>query len=182
MTNSAAATRYARALLEVSRADADPERVEGELADFLALTASHPALARSLVNPGIPLFRKRALMTELLPRLGEISPVTRRLLVLLSDRDRMSLLGKILDVYRNQLMELRGVVRARITAASELSPERVATIATTLESATGKQVEVETGVDAALLGGMVTQIGSTVYDGSIAGHLDRLRSRFLSEA
>jgi len=182
MTNSAAATRYARALLEVSQTDADPERVERELSAFVALTASHPALARSLVNPGIPVSRKRALVTELLARLGEISPVTRRLLILLADRDRSSVLGEILDVYRSQLMDLRGVVRAQITTASELSPERVATIAATLQSAIGKQVEVETGVDAALLGGMVTQIGSTVYDGSIAGHLDRLRSRLLSEA
>ena len=182
MTHSAAATRYARALLEVSQTDADPERVERELSAFVALTASHPSLARSLVNPGIPVSRKRAVMTALLPRLGDILPVTRRLLVLLADRDRLSVLGEIVDVYRDQLMELRGVVRARITTASELPPERVAAIAATLQSATEKQVEVETGVDAALLGGMVTQIGSTVYDGSIAGHLDRLRSRFLSEA
>ena len=182
MTNSAAATRYARALLEVSQTDADPERVERELSAFVALTASHPSLARSLVNQGIPLSRKRALMTELLPRLGDILPVTRRLLVLLADRDRLSILGEIVDVYCARLMELRGVVRARITTASELPPERLAAIAATLQSATGKQVEVEAGVDAALLGGMVTQIGSTVYDGSIAGHLDRLRSRFLREA
>ena len=182
MTNRAAATRYARALLEVSQTDADPERVERELSAFVALTASHPRLARSLVNPGIPLSRKRALMTELLPRLGEISRVTSRLLVLLADRDRLSVLGEILQVYQDRLMELQGVVRARITTASELPPERLAAIAATLESTTGKQVEVETGVDTVLLGGVVTQIGSTVYDGSIAGHLDRLRSRFLSEA
>ena len=182
MTNSVAATRYALALLEVSRTDADPERVERELSAFVALTASHPSLARSLVTPGIPLSKKRALMTELLPRLGDVLPVTGRLLALLADRDRLSLLAEILDVYRDRLMELRGVVRACVTTASELPPERLAAIAATLESATGKQVEVETGVDAALLGGMVTQIGSTVYDGSIAGHLARLRSRFLSEA
>jgi len=66
--------------------------------------------------------------------------------------------------------------------ASELPPERLGVIVATLEGATGKQVDVETEVDATLLGGVVTQIGSTVYDGSVAGHLARLRSRFLSEA
>ena len=182
MTNRAAATRYARALLEVSQTDTDPERVEQDLLGFVDLMASHPSLGRSLVDPGIPHARKRALMTQLLPLLGDVAPPTQRLLVLLADRDRLSLLGEILDAYRDRLMELRGVVRARITTASELPPERVEAIATTLENATGKQVEVETGVDAALLGGMVTQIGSTVYDGSISGHLNRLRSRFLSEA
>ena len=121
-------------------------------------------------------------MTELLPRLGDILPVTRRLLVLLADRDRLSILGEILDMYRDRLMELRGVVRARITTASELPPERLGVIAATLEGATGKQVDLKTEVDVTLLGGVVTQIGSTVYDGSVAGHLARLRSRFLSEA
>ena len=182
MTNRAAATRYARALLDVSQRDADPERIERDLSTFVDLMASHPRLGRSLVNPGIPLSRKRALMAGLLPRLGEVEPVTHRLLTLLADRDRLSILGEILDVYRAQLMELRGVVRARITTASELPPARVAELTATLEQTTGKQVEVKTSVDAGLLGGMVTQIGSTVYDGSIAGHLDRLRSRFLSDA
>ena len=120
-------------------------------------------------------------MLELLPRLGDILPVTRRLLVLLADRDRLSVLGEILDVYRDRLMKLRGVVQARITTATELPPERLGVIVATLEGATGKQVDVETEVDATLLGGVVTQIGSTVYDGSVAGHLARLRSRFLSE-
>ena len=182
MTNRAAATRYARALLEVSQTDSDPEQVERDLSGFVELMSSHPQLGDSLVNPGIPPALKRSLMAELLPRLGEIAAPAHRLLVLLADRDRLPLLGEILESYRDRLMQLRGVVRARITTSSELLPERVAAIATTLESATGKQVEVETGVDSALLGGMVTQIGSTVYDGSLAGHLERLRSHFLKEA
>jgi F-type H+-transporting ATPase subunit delta len=182
MINSSAASLYARALLEASQSDSDLERVERELSAFVALTASHQNLAMSFVNPGIPLSRKRALMMALLPWLGEILPVTRRLLVLLANRDRLSILGEIANVYRDRLMDLRGVVRARVTTASELSSERLAVIAAALQSATGKQVKLETKVDAALLGGMMTQIGSTVYDGSIAGHLDRLRSCFLSEA
>ena len=182
MLNRAAAMRYAGALLAVSHKDSDPERVEREVSDFVGLLAAHPRLASSLVNPGIPSARKQALMKELVVRMGEVSPITRRLLMLLADRDRLSLLEGILSEYRDRLMALRGIVRARITTSAELPATRVQAIAKMIEDAIGKQVEIETGVDAALLGGMVTQIGSTVYDGSIAGHLARLRRRFLSEA
>lgn len=181
MTNSAAAMRYARALLEVSRRDADPERVEHELSGVADLIGSHPDLGTSLANPAVPPARKRALMTALIPLMGDISSVTRRLLVLLADRDRLSILDDILSAYRSELLNLRGVARVQITTAVPLPPERVEVITRALGDATGREVEVQAGADADLLGGMVTKIGSTVFDGSIAGHLDRLRRQFLSD-
>ena len=182
MTNRAAAMRYARALIEVSEQAADPERVERELAGFVNLMAAHALLRSSLVNPSVPPSKKRALMGELITRVGDLSGITRRLLMLLADRDRLTILSEILDAYRERLRDLRGIVRAKVTTVSALPDERVQAIARALEIATGKEVQVETGVDAALVGGMVTQIGSTVYDGSIARHLERLRRRFLSQA
>ena len=182
MTNRAAAMRYARALLEVSERDADPERVEREVSSFVDLMATHPALGSCLVNPSIAPAKKRALMTELIPKLGGVSDVTRRLLTMLADRDRLAILREVLEVYRDRLMERRGVVRAKVITASALSPERLLGIAKSLEIATGKQVQIETGVDASVLGGIVAQIGSTVYDGSISQHLARLRRRFLGDA
>ena len=181
MTNRAAAMRYARALLEVSQKDADPEQVGQDLSGVVTLIASHPKLGQIFVSPGIPAVRKKALVNELLPRLGDLSPVTKRLVVLLSERDRLSLLREICEVYHDKLMELRNIVRARITTASELEPDSVTSIKAALEEATSKQVEVEVSVDTTLLGGIVTQIGSTVYDGSVAGHLDRLRQRLSTE-
>ena len=173
--------RYARALLEVSQKDADPEQVGQDLSGVVTLIASHPKLGQIFVSPGIPAVRKKALVNELLPRLGDLSPVTKRLLVLLSERDRLSLLREICEVYQDKLMELRNIVRARITTASELEPDSVASIKTSLEEATGKQVEVEVSVDTTLLGGIVTQIGSTVYDASIATQLARIRERLIAE-
>ena len=182
MTNRAAAIRYARALLDVSDRDADPERVERELSGFVELMKAHPTLGECLVSPTVPVARKRGLLTKLVPRLGSVSDITSRLFTMLADRDRFEVLPEILEVFRDRLMERRGVVRAKVTTASALPTDRVKAIARLLESATGKRVEIETGTNAALLGGMVTQIGSTVYDGSIAQHLVRLRRRFLGEA
>ena len=181
MTNRAAATRYARALLEVSQKDADPELVGQDLLGVVTLITSHPKLGQVFVSPGIPAVRKKALVEELLLVLADLSPVTKRLLVLLSERDRLSLIREISEVYQDELMELRNIVRARITAASELERDSVALIKKALEEATGKQVEVDVNVDTTLLGGIVTQIGSTVYDGSVAGHLGRLRQRLSTE-
>ncbi len=174
--------RYARALLEVSEGDAELERVEREVASFVDLTETHPVLGSCLVNPSVAPSKKQALMVALIPKLGGVSDVTRRLLTMLAERDRLAILKEILEVYRERLEERRGVVRAAVTTASALSPERVRGIVASLESATGKEVQLETGVDAALVGGMVTQIGSTVYDGSISRHLARLRRRFLGDA
>ena len=120
-------------------------------------------------------------MTELLPKLGGVSDITKRLFTMLANRDRLVILKEVLEVYREQLMKRQGVLHAVVTTASPLSSERVQGIAKSLESATGKKVEIKTAVDAALVGGMVTQIGSTVYDGSISQHLARLRRRFLGD-
>ena len=181
MTNRAVAMRYARALFEVSQKDGDRERVERELSAFVAMMHGHALLNSSLVRPAVPPSSKRALVDALTARAGDPSAITVRLLSLLAERDRLTLLSEILDIYRDRLMDLRGVVRARITTASPLPEDRVQIIARNLETATGKQVMVETAVDPAVIGGAVTQIESTVFDGSIARHLARLRQRFLSE-
>ena len=172
--------RYARALLEVSQQQADPEQVGQELAAFLALLEKHATLGAVLVNPAVPPARKRGLVAALLARAEGVSAVTGRLLTLLAERDRLVLLAAILETYRDRLMELRGVVRARLTTSAPLAPDRVEGIQQRLASATGKQVTLETDVDASVIGGMVTQIGSTVYDASVARHLERLKQRLLS--
>ena len=181
MTNRAAAMRYARALLDVSSHLGELERVEREVSGFVTAMEEHSLLRKSLMNPAVPRAPKRALVETLLARGGNFSQITVRLLTLLAERGRLSLLPEILEVYQDRLMEHRGVVRARITTASPLSTDRVREIGQRLEAATGKQVSIETGVDPLVLGGVVTQIGSTVWDGSIARHLARLKQQFLGD-
>ena len=182
MTNRAAAIRYARALLEVSQADADPALVEKELSDFVGLMTTHRRLGNLLTNPAIPSARKHAFVTALVAQIGRVSVVTVRLLRMLAERDRFPILDEILESFRERLREHQGSVRAHITTATPLPAARAQELAQAIERATGKHIELDTAVDETLLGGMVAQIGSTVYDGSIANHLGRLRRRFLREA
>ena len=180
MTDQAAATRYARALFEVSLDSGDVERTERDLIAFQTLVDGHRMLARALLNPAIPPARKRAVIAAILERTPETAPVVRRLLRMLAERDRLSLLPALIEAYRDRLMDYRQIVRARVTTAEPLEAGRVASITRTLEAATGRQVTIETAVDAGLVGGLVTEIGGTVFDGSLAHHLDSLRQRFMT--
>ena len=110
----------------------------------------------------------------------QLSAVAERLLLMLADRDRLELLPEVCEIYNALLMDHRGVVRARITTAEPLDTLHLESMVQALAKATGRKIKVETSVDETLVGGMVTQIGSTVFDGSIAHHLVRLRQRFIT--
>ncbi len=182
MTDRVVATRYARALLDVSLADGDPERVERDLSAFAALLDEHSMLRSVLLNPAVTAARKRAVASEILDASGDVSVIARRLIVMLGERDRFGLLAELLEVFRERLMDHRGIVRARITTAAPVDDARTQAIRHALAAATGRQVTIEASVDPALVGGLVTQIGSTVYDGSVARHLEQLRRRFTTRA
>ncbi len=179
MTNRAAAVRYARALFEVSRDSGDPEQTDRDLSAFQTIVEDHAALSRTLLNPAIPSVRKRVVVDAILTK-TETSAIVTRLLLMLADRDRLSLLPDLREVYGDLLMDHLGVVRARITTAEPLDTARLESITQTLATATGRKVTIQTTVDDAIVGGMVTQIGSTVFDGSLAHHLGRLRQRFMT--
>lgn len=179
MTNRAVAARYARALFEVSRDGGDPEQTGRDLSAFRAILDGHAVLNSSLLNPAISSVRKHAVVNAILAK-TKTAPVVKRLLLMLAGRDRLNLLLDLQEVYSDLLMDHLGVVRARITTAERLQTARLESIIETLATVTGRKVTVETTVDDALLGGMVTQIGSTVFDGSLVHHLGRLRQRFLT--
>ena len=176
MSMRASAARYARALLDVAIKESDPERAEQELATFVDLVGRHPDLERVLANPVVPAADKRVVVQQIVERLQLATPVA-KLLSLLAVRGRLALLADLLEVYRERLMEHRQIVRAEITTAAPLSQERTAQLRQRLASATGRAVTVTTKVDGSLIGGVITRIGSTVYDGSVAAQLAKVKDR-----
>lgn len=175
MTNRAAALRYARALFDVVLKEADPQQVETELSGFAATVSSHEALARALSSPAVPLPRKRAVLEALLSHAGELTPPLVKLLRLLADRDRLALLPELADAFRERLLHHQGVVQADLATAVPLPGQSRTAIERALARATGRTVTMTSRVDPSLIGGAVARIGSTVYDGSIARQLERLR-------
>ncbi len=179
MTNKTAATRYARALLDVAvQEKANPELIEQELAAFVDLFSRYPLLARVLLNPAVPVQRKRAVVVELTRR-ATTSTTLAKLLALLADRDRLVLLPDLLAAYRDRLLDYRRVVRAEVTTAAPLASDRVRAIERSLAELTGRTVMLDARIDPAIIGGVVARIGSTVYDGSVTRQLQRMKERLV---
>ena len=179
MTNRTAAARYARALFDVSVEVRDLRQVETDLVAFADLVRGHETLGRVLLHPAVPTPRKQAIVEALLGRLDPLLPPVAKLLVLLAERDRFVLLPDIIDAFRAHLLRHLGIVEASVTTATPISDERVAAIERSLALASGARITMSTEVDPELLGGMVARLGTTVYDGSVASHLERIRNSLL---
>jgi len=177
VTNKTAAIRYARALLDVAvREQADLEQVERELTAFADLFKEYPLLEKVLLNPAVPVPRKRAAVADLLAR-ANFSPIVSKLLALLADRDRLVLVPDLLTAYSDRLLDHRGVVRAEVTTATPIDSSRADAIQRGLAALTGRTVSMSTKVDPTIIGGMVARIGSTVYDASVVRQLERLKEK-----
>lgn len=197
MTARTAAHRYARALLDVAVKEAEQavrvpsERVRGagapsandvlneierQLASFVDLFKQHQTLAKVLLNPAVPVPRKRAAVAELTAR-AKTTSVVSKLLLLLADRDRLVLLPDLLGAYRERLLDYQKVVRVQVTTATPLAADRAKAIERRLAQASGRTVALETKVDPSIIGGVVARVGSTVYDGSVTRQLEKMKQR-----
>jgi F-type H+-transporting ATPase subunit delta len=179
MSNQASANRYAKALLDVAIKEADPVKVEQDLAAFADLFANHDELRRSLTNPVVPVHAKRAVIEQLVARLQPSKPVA-KLMLLLADRDRLELLPDMMNAYRERLMDYQNVIRAEVVSTIPLSQDRAAVLQQKLAAVTGRTVNLNARVDPSIVGGLVARVGTVVYDGSIATQLAKMKER-LSE-
>jgi F-type H+-transporting ATPase subunit delta len=104
----------------------------------------------------------------------ELSAGMGRFLGLLLSKGRLCYLGQIEENYQRQADDLSGILRAKITAASELDDLQQQAIALSLEKQTGKQVAVSVEVDVSLIGGLKAEIGGRLFDGSVKTQLKRI--------
>lgn len=182
MTNRTAATRYARALLDVAvKEKADLEALREQLSDFARLFVDHPTLARVLLNPAVPVPRKRSAVAELTTR-AAIAPILSKLLLLLAERDRLVLVPDLLASYRERLLDYQNVARAEVTTAAPLPPDRAKALERSLARVTNRTVMLATSVDPSIIGGVVARIGSTIYDGSVVRQLEKMKERLVEGA
>jgi len=181
MTSRAAGIRYARALFDVARKEGDVQQAGQELTGFSDFVSRHDALGKIFSNPAIPAAKKKAVVEQLTARVS-MSSVVRKLLLLLAERDRLVLLPDITTSYQNRLMEHAKVVRAEIVTAIGLPADRIAALQQGLAQATGRQVQLESHVDPAIIGGAIARVGSTVYDGSVTRQLQKMKEALTGEA
>ena len=173
------ARRYAKALLAIG-IDAKTYEGLGRELDRLAQTyQKSPDLREALVNPVFPLSQRQRLLDELGRRLA-LSRTTQHFVQMLLNRGRIGYLPDVARELRALVDTQAGRVRAKVTSAQPLDIAAEVRIKAALERATGKTVILEKREDPALLGGVVTQIGDVVYDGSLATQLANLRQSLLS--
>lgn len=180
MTAGAAAGRYARALFDVVlKEGGDFEQVQADLQQFVDLFAQHPVLGATLGNPAIPASKKAAVARALVERAGTIGPVVGKLILLLAERDRVMLLPEIARIYRERLMDHQKIIRGDVTTAVALPAEKLRALEQGLQQATGRQVVLQSKVDPSIIGGVITRLGSTVYDGSVTTQLQKMKQSLI---
>jgi F-type H+-transporting ATPase subunit delta len=175
---SALALRYARALADVvafpGAAAGDPRRIGEQLREFDQMLGDHAELQILFTTPAIPEGKKRAVLTELAPLL-DLAPHTLSFLLVVLQHDRMAHLAEIAEAFDSLLNERLGIVVAAVRSARPLEEPEKQELASALRARTGKQVEMTFTLDPGLIAGVVAQVGSTIYDGSVRGQLERLR-------
>ena len=174
MKNQSIARRYAKALLMIGKTDGNAENYKDELDGFASLIAREMALEQVINNPLYNAEERKKVLTALIVKLN-LSKVMASFLKLLFDKGRFSFLGVINEFYQKLADDLKGVARASLVSANELSSEAVEKIRKALSKKTGKDIVLDIKTDPALIGGVVTKIGDLVLDGSIKTQLLNMR-------
>jgi F-type H+-transporting ATPase subunit delta len=177
MRRTTAARRYAEAAFGVALAEDGLERWASDLRAAAAVTQIED-VARVLENPGIPFDRRREVLDA---ALGDVDAKVRNLVTLLLQRRRIDQLSAVAEHFQSLVDRHNGVLAGRATSAAPLSPDEADEVRRRMEELTGADVELIFDVDPGLLGGVVVRIGDRMYDGSVRGRLERLRSRLVSQ-
>ena len=171
--------RYASTLLDAAAEAAIGEALlradlEGLAATLEASTELTEFIDNRLLDPGVKRSGLEAVFS------GKVQPLTLNFLRLLADRRRASLLPAIAGAALDILDGRSGVATAQVRSAAALTQEQTDNLRARLTAYTGRQIRLETQVDANLKGGLVASVGDLVFDGTVETQLERLRYRFMA--
>ena len=167
------ARRYATALADVTTDRREEKEVQNELDQWAGMMESNPQLKEVFANPTIVYDHKRKVLEDLIARTRPRETTSSFLRVLLKNQ-RLAQLRDIADRYIQVLDERSGVLAGSVTTARPIPEELKRTLRETLSAATGHTVRLSFETDEKIIGGLVARIGSTVFDGSVESHLERL--------
>ena len=181
MSLRTSANRYAKALFDVALEEkADLDRIDRDLSEITEILRDNTELMSAVDWANVPDAARQAVMENVLDKIGVAAPV-KKLLVLLTGQRKLVYLQDLAEAYRERLLAHQNVVRAEVTSAAPLSPDKTKALEESLSKVTGKKVELSVSVDPELLGGVVAKIGSTVYDGSVRTQLARMRQELVKQ-
>ena len=178
MSVETVARRYATALADVVTKSGETETVKSELRTWQEMMNANADLATVFLNPSVQHQNKEKVLDGLLAKTGPTQTTANFLRVLLRN-DRLTNLGAINEKFDSVLQERSGIVAAEITSARPLGEAEKSALQTNLEKMTGKKVSLNFNIKEELIGGVVTRIGSTVYDGSVKTQLENLKAQLI---
>ena len=173
MSSQTVARRYATALADVLAERNEEAAVREELGAWERMVQENPLLLEVFTNPTIPYDQKSRVLIELIAKSG-VRQTTANFLRLVLRNQRFGELPHVNSKLREILDERSGVVSAQVVSARPISEPVKKAHEKTLEQITNKRIRLSFETDESLLGGIVTRIGSTIYDGSVRSQLERL--------
>jgi len=173
------AKRYAKALVQLAEEKKIVDKTQADLAAFVSAVDSLPALQKLFASPVFTPEDKKAVIKELGGKLA-LQSTTLRFVEHLAETGRIRYVKDVYEAFQEILAERTNRALARLTTAAAISPADLADIKKKLEALTGKQVDIDSTVDASLIGGAKAQIGSVVYDGTIKNQLMKMRNQLLN--
>jgi len=179
MSAGSLARRYAKALMEIGTADGSYKRIGQDVASMAKAIDTSEELTNLLSNPVFPRSEREKIVVAILRRAGA-SPTVVNFSKLLLDRDRLGILPDISRELSAMIDAKSGRLTAQVTSAAPLNIMQQNELKMTLEDISGKKILIELKEDAALLGGLIAQVGDLVYDGSLRTQLREIR-RALSD-
>ncbi len=167
--------RYAEAFTDVvTDLKLGTAAIDHRFSDFLATWEGSAELRTFFVNPAIPAPQKIAILDKLNATLG-MQKELRNLIAVLIQNDRIGHVVEVAAAYRSILQRQLGIRPAEIVTARQLSAGERSSLVAELARLAGAKIDPSFKLDSSILGGAVVRIGSTVYDGSVRGRLDRLK-------
>ena len=170
-----AARRLAKAFAD-SLGDDALEPVARDLGALAAAVRGEATLRSALANPALPADRRTAVALGVAEHLS-VGEKTRRFLETLGSHEALPLIADLADAFAEARDERRGIVKASVTTAQPIDEQQRTRLRAALARLTGREVTLEANTDPSLIGGAVTRIGSTLYDGSVRSRLAGLRGR-----
>ena len=176
MSVIAIARRYAEALADVATARNQVEQIDNEVRVFAEMMKSSRELHDTFASPIVSQSDKLKVLEALIAR-TRTGEMTGNLLRTMLSHYRLHHVAEVYEQFRREMNERQGLIVAEVTTATRVSEAEQAKLGRTLEHMTGKQVEFKFKTDASLIGGVVTRIGSVVYDGSVRTQLQEIKER-----
>jgi F-type H+-transporting ATPase subunit delta len=176
MSLIAVARRYAAPLADVAIAHENADQIDSELAVFAQMIETNHELFDLFASPVVSQPAKREVLDTIIERTRP-HPLTANLLRTLLRNYRLQYVGAVHQEFRREMNARKGILVAHVATAAPVAPTLQESLGRRLREMTGKQIQLEFNTDPTLIGGVVTRVGSMVYDGSVKTQLHEIEQR-----